>query len=141
MAPQKLTDYERKRLDNIRRNDQMMAALKLHSKASQLSKPPRSSSSSSFSLSIVATFLFIFVILTFIVFLLLLGFQPNLTMSNQKKRSPKSKPHLLFDALSEPGACHQISMQILSILSMPTQSLTNHPSKSNLPSKLWVLFP
>ena len=37
MAPQKLTDYERKRLENIRRNDEMMAALKLHSKATQLS--------------------------------------------------------------------------------------------------------
>ncbi|XP_040864091.1 WD repeat-containing protein 76 isoform X1 [Glycine max] len=43
MAPQKLTDYERKRLENIRRNDEMMAALKLHSKATQLSnfKRPR----------------------------------------------------------------------------------------------------
>ncbi|XP_037493095.1 WD repeat-containing protein 76 isoform X2 [Jatropha curcas] len=37
MAPQKLTEYERKRLENIRRNDEMMAALKIHSKASQLS--------------------------------------------------------------------------------------------------------
>ncbi|KAH1217028.1 WD repeat-containing protein 76 [Glycine max] len=39
----KLTDYERKRLENIRRNDEMMAALKLHSKATQLSnfKRPR----------------------------------------------------------------------------------------------------
>ncbi|CAJ1944764.1 unnamed protein product [Sphenostylis stenocarpa] len=37
MAPQKLTDYELKRLDNIRRNDEIMAALKIHSKAAQLS--------------------------------------------------------------------------------------------------------
>ncbi|KAK7347563.1 hypothetical protein VNO80_22098 [Phaseolus coccineus] len=37
MASEKLTDYELKRLENIRRNDEMMAALKLHSKATQLS--------------------------------------------------------------------------------------------------------
>ncbi|KAK9268412.1 hypothetical protein L1049_000162 [Liquidambar formosana] len=37
MAPQKLTDYERRRLDNIRRNEEMMAALKVHSKANELS--------------------------------------------------------------------------------------------------------
>ncbi|WVZ11048.1 hypothetical protein V8G54_015578 [Vigna mungo] len=37
MKPQKLTDYELQRLQNIRRNDEMMAALKLHSKATQLS--------------------------------------------------------------------------------------------------------
>ncbi|KAK7388333.1 hypothetical protein VNO78_23147 [Psophocarpus tetragonolobus] len=43
MAPQKLTDYERKRLDNIRRNDEMMAALKLRSKATQLSNFKRQS--------------------------------------------------------------------------------------------------
>ncbi|XP_030546648.1 WD repeat-containing protein 76 isoform X2 [Rhodamnia argentea] len=36
MATEKLTEYERQRLENIKRNDQMMAALKLHSKASQL---------------------------------------------------------------------------------------------------------
>ncbi|MED6180832.1 hypothetical protein PIB30_013915 [Stylosanthes scabra] len=36
MAPQKLNDYERQRLENIRRNDEMMAALKLHSKAASL---------------------------------------------------------------------------------------------------------
>ncbi|KAH1117803.1 hypothetical protein GLYMA_17G103900v4 [Glycine max] len=42
MAPQKLNDYERKRLENIRRNDEMMAALKLHSKATQLSNFKRS---------------------------------------------------------------------------------------------------
>ncbi|XP_020236091.1 WD repeat-containing protein 76 isoform X2 [Cajanus cajan] len=40
MAPQKkLTEYERMRLENIRRNDEMMAALKLHSKAIQLKRP------------------------------------------------------------------------------------------------------
>lgn len=43
MAPQKLTDYERQRLENIRRNDEMMAALKLHSKATQLSNFKRQS--------------------------------------------------------------------------------------------------
>ncbi|GAU26725.1 hypothetical protein TSUD_315020 [Trifolium subterraneum] len=37
MAPPKVTDYERKRLENIRRNNEMMEALKLQSKASQLS--------------------------------------------------------------------------------------------------------
>ena len=37
MASQALTEYERKRLENIRRNDEMMAALKLQSKASELS--------------------------------------------------------------------------------------------------------
>ena len=37
MASQKLTEYERKRLENIRRNDEMMAALKIHSKATELS--------------------------------------------------------------------------------------------------------
>lgn len=37
MASQALTDYERQRLENIRRNDEMMAALKLQSKASELS--------------------------------------------------------------------------------------------------------
>ncbi|WJX90453.1 hypothetical protein P8452_72351 [Trifolium repens] len=36
MSPPKLTDYESKRLENIRRNNEMMAALKLQSKASQL---------------------------------------------------------------------------------------------------------
>ncbi|XP_031742844.1 DNA damage-binding protein CMR1 isoform X2 [Cucumis sativus] len=37
MASQALTDYERQRLENIRRNDEMLAALKLQSKASELS--------------------------------------------------------------------------------------------------------
>ncbi|KAK9947395.1 hypothetical protein M0R45_003021 [Rubus argutus] len=44
MAPQTLTDYERKRLENIRRNEQLMASLKLQSMATQLShsiKRPR----------------------------------------------------------------------------------------------------
>lgn len=36
-SSQKLTEYERKRLDNIRSNDEMMAALKVHSKATELS--------------------------------------------------------------------------------------------------------
>ncbi|MED6180830.1 hypothetical protein PIB30_013913 [Stylosanthes scabra] len=36
MAPPKLNDYERRRLENIRRNDEMMAALKLHFKAASL---------------------------------------------------------------------------------------------------------
>ncbi|KAK4792321.1 hypothetical protein SAY86_022756 [Trapa natans] len=33
----KMTEYERKRLENIRRNDEMMAALKLHSRVAELS--------------------------------------------------------------------------------------------------------
>ncbi|XP_054822014.1 uncharacterized protein LOC129320534 [Prosopis cineraria] len=37
MASQNLTEYERKRLENIRRNDEMLAALKIHSKASEVS--------------------------------------------------------------------------------------------------------
>ncbi|XP_061375798.1 uncharacterized protein LOC133317913 [Gastrolobium bilobum] len=42
MATQQVSEYERKRLDNIRRNDEMMAALKLRSKATELlSKRPR----------------------------------------------------------------------------------------------------
>jgi hypothetical protein len=45
MAPPKLTDYERKRLENIRRNNEMMAALKVRSKAAQLSNHTKYSSS------------------------------------------------------------------------------------------------
>ncbi|XP_021899375.1 WD repeat-containing protein 76 [Carica papaya] len=37
MALEKLTEYERKRLENIKRNDEMMAALRIHSKAAELS--------------------------------------------------------------------------------------------------------
>ncbi|KAH7569161.1 hypothetical protein JRO89_XS06G0115400 [Xanthoceras sorbifolium] len=37
MASEKLTEYERKRLENIKRNDEMLAALKIQSKASDLS--------------------------------------------------------------------------------------------------------
>jgi len=48
MAPQKLTEYERKRLENIRRNNEMMAALKVHSKATELSIRPKYSFSSLF---------------------------------------------------------------------------------------------
>ncbi|XP_027333074.1 WD repeat-containing protein 76 [Abrus precatorius] len=50
MAPQKLTEYERKRLDNIRRNHEMIAALKIHSKATQLSKRSSSVANKSYSL-------------------------------------------------------------------------------------------
>ncbi|PQM42028.1 WD repeat-containing protein 76 [Prunus yedoensis var. nudiflora] len=49
MASPELTDYERKRLENIRRNDQMMASLKLHSIAAQVSastKRPRAETKS-----------------------------------------------------------------------------------------------
>ncbi|WCJ29847.1 DNA damage-binding protein CMR1 [Euphorbia peplus] len=44
MAPKKLSEYEKKRLENIRRNEEMLAALKVSSKASELSassKPQR----------------------------------------------------------------------------------------------------
>ncbi|XP_004508386.1 uncharacterized protein [Cicer arietinum] len=41
MAPPKLTDYERERLENIRRNNEMMAKLKVHSKVSELSNRPK----------------------------------------------------------------------------------------------------
>ncbi|GMJ15882.1 DROUGHT SENSITIVE 1 [Hibiscus trionum] len=37
MASQKLTEYERKRLENIKRNEEMVAALKIHSTAATLS--------------------------------------------------------------------------------------------------------
>ncbi|TYH13075.1 hypothetical protein ES288_A06G115800v1 [Gossypium darwinii] len=37
MASQKLTEYERQRVENIKRNAEMVAALKLHSKAATLS--------------------------------------------------------------------------------------------------------
>ncbi|KAJ4709647.1 WD repeat-containing protein 76-like [Melia azedarach] len=37
MAPEKLSEYERKRLENIKRNDEMLAALKIQSKAADLS--------------------------------------------------------------------------------------------------------
>ncbi|KAG6676624.1 hypothetical protein I3842_15G161200 [Carya illinoinensis] len=36
-SSQQLTEYELKRLDNIRRNDQLMASLKIHSKVAELS--------------------------------------------------------------------------------------------------------
>ncbi|KAL5698782.1 hypothetical protein ACHQM5_029773 [Ranunculus cassubicifolius] len=36
MASQRVTEYERKRLENIKRNEQMMASLKLQSKANEL---------------------------------------------------------------------------------------------------------
>ncbi|KVH88727.1 WD repeat-containing protein 76 [Cynara cardunculus var. scolymus] len=37
MAPQRLTEYERKRLENIKRNDELLASLKIHSKLADLS--------------------------------------------------------------------------------------------------------
>ncbi|KAL6506108.1 hypothetical protein OROHE_022637 [Orobanche hederae] len=47
---ERITDYERRRLENIKRNDQMLAALKIHSRINDLSaaaaKRQRSSSSS-----------------------------------------------------------------------------------------------
>ncbi|KAG0454516.1 hypothetical protein HPP92_023808 [Vanilla planifolia] len=50
MAPKKtLTDYERRRLENIRRNDEMIAALNLHSKASALSASLKRGYSKAFS--------------------------------------------------------------------------------------------
>ncbi|KAK4591302.1 hypothetical protein RGQ29_021479 [Quercus rubra] len=35
-SSQKLTEYERRRLENIRRNEEIMAALRIYSKATQL---------------------------------------------------------------------------------------------------------
>jgi hypothetical protein len=43
MATQKLTEYEIKRLENIRRNDEMLATLQLHAKASLLSNATKRS--------------------------------------------------------------------------------------------------
>ncbi|KAK3033208.1 hypothetical protein RJ639_037000 [Escallonia herrerae] len=37
MAPQKLTEYERRRLENIKRNGEMLASLKIHTKINDLS--------------------------------------------------------------------------------------------------------
>ncbi|KAA8535293.1 hypothetical protein F0562_030296 [Nyssa sinensis] len=37
MAPQKLIDYERRRIENIKRNDEMLASLQVHSKINELS--------------------------------------------------------------------------------------------------------
>ncbi|CAI9259999.1 unnamed protein product [Lactuca saligna] len=37
MASQRLTEYERKRLENIKRNDELLASLKIHSKLADLS--------------------------------------------------------------------------------------------------------
>ncbi|KAH8481793.1 hypothetical protein H0E87_029323 [Populus deltoides] len=54
MATQKLTEYEIKRLENIRRNDEMLAALQLHAKASLLSnatKRSRDGSAKSYKVS------------------------------------------------------------------------------------------
>lgn len=49
MAPEKLTDYERRRIENIKRNEEMLASLKIHSRVSELSsvtKRPRVQSKS-----------------------------------------------------------------------------------------------
>ena len=51
-SSQKLTEYERKRLENIRRNDEMMAALKIHSKATELSASSSAKRQRSLSLSL-----------------------------------------------------------------------------------------
>ncbi|KAJ6355216.1 hypothetical protein OIU77_005745 [Salix suchowensis] len=56
MATQKLTEYEIKRLENIRRNDEMLAALQLHAKASLLSnasKRQRDGSAKSYKMLIL----------------------------------------------------------------------------------------
>ena len=55
-SSQKLTEYERKRLENIRRNDEMMAALKIHSKAIELSASSSAKRQRSLSLSLNFSF-------------------------------------------------------------------------------------
>ena len=57
-SSQKLTEYERKRLENIRRNDEMMAALKIHSKATELSASSSAKRQRSLSLSLSLNFTF-----------------------------------------------------------------------------------
>lgn len=52
MAPEKLTEYERKRLENIKRNEEMLAALKVHAKASDLSAASKRQRYISLSLSL-----------------------------------------------------------------------------------------
>ncbi|KAK4360342.1 hypothetical protein RND71_019294 [Anisodus tanguticus] len=47
MLPEKMTEYERRRIENIKRNEEMLASLKIHSQLSQLSavtKRPRAQS-------------------------------------------------------------------------------------------------
>ncbi|KAL3535031.1 hypothetical protein ACH5RR_003492 [Cinchona calisaya] len=51
MAPQKLTEYERRRLENIKRNDQMLAALNIRSKLSQLSQSTKRAQTKSYKVS------------------------------------------------------------------------------------------
>ncbi|XP_016485502.2 uncharacterized protein LOC107805912 [Nicotiana tabacum] len=49
MAPEKMTEYERRRLENIKRNEEMLASLKIQSRLSQLSavtKRPKAQSKS-----------------------------------------------------------------------------------------------
>ncbi|KAA0050027.1 WD repeat-containing protein 76 isoform X1 [Cucumis melo var. makuwa] len=71
MASQALTDYERQRLENIRRNDEMMAALKLQSKASELSAASKRQRYLSLSLSLVfALCIDLFIPLRFVMFIL-----------------------------------------------------------------------
>ncbi|KAJ9548484.1 hypothetical protein OSB04_021027 [Centaurea solstitialis] len=41
MAAKKLTEYERKRLENIKRNDELLASLKIHSTLADLSSAKR----------------------------------------------------------------------------------------------------
>ncbi|GFS41631.1 similar to DROUGHT SENSITIVE 1 [Actinidia rufa] len=45
MAPKKLTEYERRRLENIKRNEEMLASLKIQSKANDLSAATKRQSS------------------------------------------------------------------------------------------------
>ncbi|XWS70364.1 hypothetical protein CRYUN_Cryun03dG0041700 [Craigia yunnanensis] len=51
MASQKLTEYERKRLENIKRNAEMVAALKIHSTAATLSATNKRQSAKTYKVS------------------------------------------------------------------------------------------
>ncbi|XVF48470.1 hypothetical protein PTKIN_Ptkin03bG0192800 [Pterospermum kingtungense] len=51
MASQQLTEYERKRLENIKRNKEMVAALKIHSKAADLSAATKRQSTKTYKVS------------------------------------------------------------------------------------------
>ncbi|KAL6501369.1 hypothetical protein OROHE_025016 [Orobanche hederae] len=42
MAPEDLTEYERRRIENVKRNEEKLAALKIHSRASELSSTSKS---------------------------------------------------------------------------------------------------
>lgn len=95
MAAQKLTDYERRRLENIKRNEEMLAALNIHSTKASLLLPKPSSSSNSkrprlasphFSL-FLSLFLILLIHLNLFLFVCFLR-----ALNKSYKTSPNKKP-------------------------------------------------